>query len=148
MAGSRFPRDASDDANKALGQAQDDINNFFAKIFGGKCAKQSLIPDLNQCLSPVSECDASQGSGLGAPLASSASCFLEGSCVAASAAAARPSSTASAAAAGGTRATPPPELAEPSFPPQRPSGQHLNIGKIFGTSPGSSDLQEKFIQKV
>ena len=27
---------------------------------GGKCAKQSLIPDLNQCLSPVSECDASQ----------------------------------------------------------------------------------------
>merc|ERR1712037_723043 len=47
----------------------------------------------------------------------------------------------------GTRATPPPELAEPSFPPQRPSGQHLNIGKIFGTSPGSTDLQEKFIQK-
>merc|ERR1719458_1504290 len=47
----------------------------------------------------------------------------------------------------GTRATPPPELAEPSFPPERPSGQHLNIGKIFGTSPGSSDLQEKFIQK-
>merc|ERR1712037_914861 len=111
----------SDDANKALGQAQDDINNFFAKIFGGKCAKQSLIPDLNQCLSPVSECDASQGS-----------------CVAASAAAARRSSTASAAAAGGTRATPLPELAEPSFPPQRPSGQHLNIGKIFGTSPGST----------
>merc|ERR1712037_497483 len=73
--------------------------------------------------------------------------FLEGSCVAASAAAARPSSTASAAAAGGTRATPPPELAEPSFPPERPSGQHLNIGKIFGTSPGSTDLQEKFIQK-
>ena len=29
-------------------------------LSGGKCAKQSLIPDLNQCLSPVSECDASQ----------------------------------------------------------------------------------------
>merc|ERR1719219_2357935 len=48
----------------------------------------------------------------------------------------------------GTRATPLPELAEPSFPPKQPSGQHLNIGKIFGTSPGSTDLQEKFIQKV
>jgi hypothetical protein len=48
----------------------------------------------------------------------------------------------------GTRATPLLELAEPSFPPKRPSGQHLNIGKIFGTSPGSTDLQEKFIQKV
>merc|ERR1712211_138756 len=28
------------------------------------------------------------------------------------------------------------------------SGQYLNIGKLFGTSPGSTDLQEKFIQKV
>ena len=28
------------------------------------------------------------------------------------------------------------------------SGQHLNIGKIFGASPESTDLQEKFIQKV
>merc|ERR1719370_202955 len=89
-----------------------------------------------------------QSGGLGWSSASLSSSFLEGSCAAASAAAARQSSTASAAAAGGTRATPLPELAEPSFPPKRPSGQHLNIGKIFGTSPGSADLQEKFIQKV
>merc|ERR1711997_806702 len=86
--------------------------------------------------------------GLGWLLASWSSSCSEGSCAAASAAAAPPSSTASAAAAGGTRATPLPELAEPSFPPKRPSGQHLNIGKIFGASPESTDLQEKFIQKV
>merc|ERR1712108_116580 len=86
--------------------------------------------------------------GLGSSLASLSFSFSEGSCAAASAAAAPPSSTASAAAAGGTRATPLPELAEPSFPPKRPSGQHLNIGKIFGTSPESTELQEKFIQKI
>merc|ERR1719454_2868909 len=54
--------------------------------------------------------------GLGWASASLSSSFLGGSCAAAS-----------AAAAGGTRATPLPELAEPSFPPKRPSGQHLNI---------------------
>merc|ERR1712020_675762 len=86
--------------------------------------------------------------GLGWQLVSLSYFFLEGSSVAASAAVALQSSTASAAAAGGTRATPLPELAEPSFPPKRPSGQHLNIGKIFGPSPESTDLQEKFIQKV
>merc|ERR1719237_1012526 len=75
--------------------------------------------------------------GLGWSLDSWSSSCSEGSCAAAS-----------AAAAGGTRATPLPELAEPSFPPKRPSGQHLNIGKIFGASPESTDLQEKFIQKV
>jgi hypothetical protein len=64
QAGSRFRRDASEDANKALGQAQDDINDFFAKIYGGKCAKANAITG-NQCLSPVSDCDTSQGSGLG-----------------------------------------------------------------------------------
>merc|ERR1712181_64173 len=72
---------------------------------------------------------AGQSGGLGWPLDCWAFSLSEGSCAAASAAAAPPSSTASAAAAGGTRATPLPELAEPSFPPKRPSGQHLNIGK-------------------
>merc|ERR1712080_108871 len=87
--------------------------------------------------------------GLGWQLVSLSYFFLEGSSVAASAAVARQSSTASAMGAVGTRATPLPELAKPSFPPKpRPSGQHLNIGKLFGTSQGSTDLQEKFIQKV
>merc|ERR1712080_307251 len=87
--------------------------------------------------------------GLGWQLVSLSYFFLEGSSVAASVAVAWQSSTASAAVAGGTRATPLPELAKPSFPPKpRPSGQHLNIGKLFGTSQGSTDLQEKFIQKV
>merc|ERR1712203_221636 len=114
----------------------------------------------DQCLSPVSVCDTNAGTGSGLDggcrpvwwawlvIGLVVLFLLEASCAAASAAAARQSSTASAAAAGGTRATPLPELAEPSFPPKRPSGQHLNIEKLFGTSPESTDLQEKFIQKI
>merc|ERR1712060_406326 len=52
--------------NKALGQAQDDINDFFQKIYGGKCAAAAALITGDQCLSPISVCDTNQGlTGLG-----------------------------------------------------------------------------------
>merc|ERR1712156_338286 len=132
--GTRYRRDTNDDLNKAIGQAEDDINNFFAKIYGGKCAVANQFTG-DQCLSPIATCDTNQGiAGLGGSLVWLLFSSSEGSCAAASAAAAPQSWTASAAAAGGTRATHLLELAKPSFPPSRLSGTHLNIGKIFGTS--------------
>merc|ERR1711963_988861 len=143
--GTRYRRDTNDDLNKAIGQAEDDINNFFAKIYGGKCAVANQFTG-DQCLSPIATCDTNQGiAGLGGEcrpvwwawliIGLVALFIIGGSSAAASAAAAPQSWTAFAAAAGGTRATPLLELAKPSFPPSRLSGTHLNIGKFFGTSP-------------
>jgi len=60
QAGTRFRRDAADDINKAAGQAQDDIENFFEKIYGGKCVPANGLTG-DQCLSPIAECDTNQG---------------------------------------------------------------------------------------
>jgi len=63
--GTRYRRDTNDDLNKAIGQAEDDINNFFAKIYGGKCAVANQFTG-DQCLSPIAACDTNQGiAGLG-----------------------------------------------------------------------------------
>ena len=47
-AGTRFRRDAADDINKAAGQAQDDIENFFEKIYGEIQKRRKFLTEFFQ----------------------------------------------------------------------------------------------------